>query len=247
MGLPTLGYPPTTQNARVGNFQPGNGNSGRIWTSSQLLDHAEMDGLIQAAYSTLFFHTFRSDRDPFLESQLRNGQITVRDFIRGLALSERFSRWVYRCNSNYEVVTHLVQRLLGRGIYGEKERIALSIVVAQRGLAGFVDALLDSPEYLDNFGYDTVPYQRNRLLPSQAVGNVPFNIELPRYQAYWRDTLALRAPGSHAGAPLIPSRAWANGVPKLSTRLWYGLAIVGALEIGRVLLTTAAAMLSTSM
>jgi phycobilisome rod-core linker protein len=52
-----------------------------------------------------------------------------------------------------------IQRLLGRDVYNEREKIAWSIVLATKGLKGFIDDLLDSPEYLANFGYDTVPYQ----------------------------------------------------------------------------------------
>jgi phycobilisome rod-core linker protein len=32
------------------------------------------------------------DREIYLESQLRSGYITMRDFVRGLLLSERFSK-----------------------------------------------------------------------------------------------------------------------------------------------------------
>ena len=29
------------------------------------------------------------------------------------------------------------------------------------------------------FGYDTVPYQRNRVLPGRELGETPFNITTP--------------------------------------------------------------------
>ena len=49
-------------------------------------------------------------------------------------------------------------------------------MIATKGLEGLVDVLLDSAEYLDAFGYDTVPYQRNRVLPGRELGDTPFNI-----------------------------------------------------------------------
>ena len=124
-----------------------------------------------------------------MESQLRNGQITVRDFIRGLCLSDTFTRTFYGFNSNYKVVRHLVERLLGRKTSGKGEELSWAIVIATKGVAGMVDALLDSDEYLDNFGYDTVPYQRHRVLPGRDLGDTPFNITTPRYDEYHRDIL----------------------------------------------------------
>ena len=43
-------------------------------------------------------------------------------------------------------------------------------------------------EYLENFGDNIVPYQRRRVLPSGA-SEVPFNIQSPRYDAYYRRKL----------------------------------------------------------
>ena len=103
----------------------------------------------------------------------------MRDFIRGLCLSDTFTRTFYGFNSNYKVVRHLVERLLGRKTSGKGEELSWSIVIATKGVAGMVDALLDSEEYLDNFGFDTVPYQRHRVLPGRDLGDTPFNITTP--------------------------------------------------------------------
>jgi hypothetical protein len=45
-----------------------------------------------------------------------------------------------------------------------------------KGIKGAVDQILDSEEYLENFGYDTVPYHRNRVVGSREVGDTPFNL-----------------------------------------------------------------------
>ncbi|MEL7409740.1 MAG: phycobilisome rod-core linker polypeptide [Cyanobacteria bacterium J06558_2] len=148
-----------------------------------------MNELITAAYRQIFFYAFRSDRERFLESQLRNGQITVRDFIRGLLLSETFYNSFYVKNSNYRFVEQCIQRVLGRDVYSEREKIAWSIKVATKGIEGFVDELLDSTEYMENFGYDIVPYQRRRVLASRDQGERPFNITSPRYDEYYRSIL----------------------------------------------------------
>lgn len=189
MAIPLLSYAPKTQNSRVAGYDVSGDDSPKIYSSENLLSAGDMGNLIDAAYRQIFFHAFKWDRERFLESQLRNGQITVRDFIRGLLLSKTFYNSFYEKNSNYRFVEQCVQRVLGRDVYSEKEKIAWSILVATKGIQGFVDALLNSDEYLEAFGYDLVPYQRRRNLASRDSGETPFNIKSPRYNDYYRSVL----------------------------------------------------------
>ena len=189
MSIPLLDYKPVSQNVRVAGYEVGGDEKPKIYSTENILSPSDMGDLIEAAYRQIFFHAFKADREKFLESQLRNGQITVRDFIRGLLLSNTFNNSFYAKNSNYRFVEQCVQRVLGRDVYSEREKIAWSIVVATKGKEGFVDQLLDSEEYMDNFGYDTVPYQRRRVLPSRDGGETPFNIQSPRYDSYYRAIL----------------------------------------------------------
>ncbi len=189
MAIPLLNYAPKTQNARVEGYVVPGDDQPIIFSTENVLSPGDMDVLIEAAYRQIFFHAFKQDREPFLESQLRNGQITVRDFIRGLLVSNTFVTSFYEKNSNYRYVEQCVQRILGRDVYSEDEKIAWSIIVATKGYAGFVDELLNSDEYLDNFGDDTVPYQRRRNLPGRDQGELPFNIKSPRYDSYYRGVL----------------------------------------------------------
>jgi phycobilisome rod-core linker protein len=189
LAIPLLEYAPKSQNTRVEAYEIGGDEQPKIYSTENLLSATDMDELIEAAYRQIFFHAFKSDREALLESQLRNGQLTVREFIRGLLLSETFKNSFYEKNSNYRFVEHCVQKVLGRDVYSEREKIAWSIVVATKGIRGFIDKLINSDEYLDNFGYDTVPYQRRRILPSRDRGELPFNIKSPRYDAYHRAQL----------------------------------------------------------
>lgn len=191
MALPLLEYSYKSQNERVVGYEVAGEEQPIIYTTENTLSSAEMDELIWAAYRQIFseHQILSSTRQKFLESQLRNGQITVRDFIRGLLLSDPFRRLNYDTNSNYRFVQICVQRVLGRDIYNEREKIAWSIVVAQKGIQGFVDALLSSDEYLDSYGFDTVPYQRRRILPQRSGGETPFNLKTPRYGEYHRAQL----------------------------------------------------------
>lgn len=200
MAIPLISYPPVSQNSRVAGYEVGTEEQPKIFTTEDALSPGDTGNLIEAAYRQIFFHAFKSDREAVLESQLRNGQITVRDFIRGLLLSETFRNSFYEKNSNYRFVEQCVQRVLGRDVYGQREKIAWSIVVATKGIRGFVDQLLDSEEYMDAFGYHTVPYQRRRNLPCRETGELPFNIKSPRYDAYYRSLLG------------FPQAIWQTGV-----------------------------------
>jgi phycobilisome rod-core linker protein len=184
-----LNYAPKSQNVRVEGYEIGSEEKPVVFTTENILSSSDMDNLIEAAYRQIFFHAFKWDREKILESQLRNGQITVRDFVRGLLLSNTFRNSFYEKNSNYRFVEHCVQKILGRDVYSEREKIAWSIVVATKGYQGLIDDLLNSDEYLSNFGYDTVPYQRRRNLPGREAGELPFNIKSPRYDAYHRRQL----------------------------------------------------------
>ncbi len=191
MAIPLLDYKPITQNARVNGYDPAGDEQPRIYSAETLPSGSEWDELIWAAYRQIFseHQILKRNRQTFLESQLRFGQITVRDFIRGLVTSAPFLELNYQTNSNYRFVEMCVQRILGRDVYTEREKLAWSIVVATKGPVGFIDQLIDSDEYLDNYGFDTVPYQRRRVLPQRVDGETPFNLKTPRYNEYHRDIL----------------------------------------------------------
>ena len=129
---------------------------------------------------------------------------------------------------------------------GDAERRAWSIVIGEKGSTTFVDALLDSPEYMNCFWYDLVPKQRSRVLPGRPLGEIPIYQQFPRYGTDWRDALQDRAP-IHQGAEaqrLNVAATWVNEKPPaFALKLWLGLFSVGGFEIVRVLLTIVVAML----
>ena len=168
VAIPLLEYAPITQNSLrsgVPNIRVGSEEGSRAYSIEIADDRDNFDTVVESGYRQIFFHAFETDRDVNLESQLKDGQITVRDFIRGLVLSDTFKRTFYGFNSNYKVVRHLCERILGRKVNGKGEELSWS------------------------FGYDTVPYQRNRVLPGRELGDTPFNITTPRYDEYYRGIL----------------------------------------------------------
>lgn len=209
MSLPLLSYNPKSQNHRVNGFEvPGDEHS-IAFTTDNLLCATDMDTLIMAAYRQICNEQqmLASFRHRFLESQLRAGQITVKDFIRGIATAGSFRDLVYDHNNNYRFVQICVQRILGRNVYDDREKMAWSIVLATQGLQGFVDALLNSDEYQDNFGENTVPYQRRRILPQRSQGEVPFS-QMARYDQYHLAQLPKQQPQGAKGAARIDYVRW---------------------------------------
>jgi len=183
MTVPLLEYNPSSQNQRVAGFEVPNEDTPYIYRLEDCIDGRDVEDLIYACYRQVFSEhvILKSSRQRDLESQLKNRSITVRDFIRGLAKSDIYREWVVETNSNYRIVELSLKRILGRDSYNKEEEIAWSIVIATSGIAGFIDALVDSDEYTRSFGDNTVPSQRRRFKDR------PFNLVTPRYGDYWRD------------------------------------------------------------
>jgi phycobilisome rod-core linker protein len=203
MPLSLLSYPLSSQNQRVTSFEIAGDEQPRIYDTENLPKGAEVDEIIHAAYQQVFNEQqmLASHRQVALESQLRAGQMTIREFMRGLVLSDSFRRLNYETNNNYRFVEMCIQRLLGRNVYGNREKLAWSTVLATKGLRGFVNALLESEEYMATFGDTTVPYQRRRILPQQWQGELPF-ARMARYDAYHLNQL--RASGQlRSVAPVL--------------------------------------------
>jgi phycobilisome rod-core linker protein len=186
MALPLLNYKPTTQNHRVSSFgiADQNENTPYIYRLEDVSSYTDITNIIWAAYRQIFseHEILKFNRQKTLESQLKNGSLSVRDFIRGLVKSEAFYRLVVSVNNNYRLVDIVLKRVLGRSSYNKEEQIAWSIVIGTKGFSGFVDALIDSEEYTNNFGETIVPYQRKRL------EGRPFNLVTPRYGEDFQET-----------------------------------------------------------
>lgn len=190
MPLPLLRYPLNSQNQRVKDFTISGDDQPRIYSAEDLLSPVGFDSLIASAYKQIFHEQqmIARNKQSELESQLRSGQLTVKQFIRGLLLSDSFRRLNYDSNNNYRFSEICVQRVLGRNLYSDREKLSWSIVLATQGIKGFVDALLEGDEYLATFGDDIVPYQRSRILPQRTIGELPF-ARTARYENSFLDRI----------------------------------------------------------
>jgi phycobilisome rod-core linker protein len=239
MPISLLEYSPVSQNQRVDGFEVPNDDIPRIYTIDNKLSNSDWDTLIFAAYRQIYNEQqmLDSHRQLSLESQLRAGQITVRDFIRGLILSDSFRRLIFDSNNNYRFVEICIQRLLGRNVYSDREKIAWSILVATKGIQGFVDELLNSEEYLTCFGDSTVPYQRRRSLSHQIQGEVTF-AHTARYGADYRDRLPKQVFTGNKGAARLDYLRWEwqKNPPAIIGKIGTGIVFTGVGVIGLLIL-----------
>lgn len=224
MTIPLLSYAPSSQNHRVDGFEIPGDEQPHIYNTDSGLSGGDLDMLITSAYRQIYNEQQMLDRNrqTVLESQLRGSQITVQEFIRGLLLSDSFRRLTYDCNNNYRFVEICIQRILGRTVYGDRETFAWSIVLATKGLQGFVDELLNSDEYQNNFGSTRVPYQRRRILPQRDQGDITF-AHMARYGADYRDKLPKPQPVRGRSQLDYLRWDWQKNPPKMLEMLWIAL------------------------
>jgi len=175
-----------TQTPRVGNKQAGTQSSVRF-------SEVSTQAVIRAAYLQVFGRmVYEGQRLQVAEIKLENGEISVREFVRQLAKSDVFRDLYWSRLYVCKAVEYIHRRLLGRPTYGRQELNAYYDICAKKGFYGLIDALIDSPEYTEVFGEDTVPYERYltpqgvalRNLRPGTIGNVGVTVtptETPRF------------------------------------------------------------------
>ena len=125
----------------------------------------DLDVVIRAAYKQVFgnAHLMESERSVVAESQLRRGNITVLEFVRQLAKSDRYRAIFFENCSNIRAVELNFKHLLGRAPENNAEISKHIQILAEDGFEAEIDSYLDSDEYFQSFGTQLVPYYRGHL------------------------------------------------------------------------------------
>ena len=132
-----------------------------VKNSSVKYSESSTQALIKAAYLQVFGRdVYEGQRLKVAEIKLENGETTVREFIRVLAKSDLFRKLYWTSLYVTKSVEYIHRRLLGRPTYGRQEINKYFDICAKKGFYALVDAIIDSPEYNESFGEDTVPYER---------------------------------------------------------------------------------------
>lgn len=141
---------------RLNNELPGSSNG-----ASVKYGESSTQKILNAAYLQVFGRMpYEGQRLSVAEIKLENGDISLREFIKTLAKSEAFRKIYWTPLYVVKAIEYIHRRLLGRPTYGRQEMNKYFDICAKKGFYALVDALIDSPEYNEAFGEDTVPYER---------------------------------------------------------------------------------------
>ena len=127
-------------------------------------NHSESDVhlVIRAAYRQVFgnAHVMESERLTVSESQLKQGDISVREFVRQIALSEQYRARFFEPCPRMRSIELNFKHLLGRAPESAEEMADHAQLLDHGGFEMEINDYIDSDEYHDAFGEDTVPYYR---------------------------------------------------------------------------------------
>lgn len=107
------------------------------------------------------------------ESSFRAGDISLREFVRAVALSSTYRRRFFECCGPYRTVELNFKHLLGRGPNSQEELSKHVQIIANEGFEAEINSYIDSHEYDAEFGNDYVPAMRFK-------GTYPTNEEFNR-------------------------------------------------------------------
>ena len=127
------------------------------WSVSSQADKAV---LIRAVYKQILGNQYvmESERLSQAESLFKNGYLSVREFVRTVAKSGLYrSKFFENCNP-YHFIELNHKHLLGRAPHNKAEMLHHFTILQEQGVDAEIDSYIDSAEYQERFGEETVPY-----------------------------------------------------------------------------------------
>ncbi|MEM9274222.1 MAG: phycobilisome rod-core linker polypeptide [Cyanobacteria bacterium P01_F01_bin.143] len=130
----------------------------------------DLDAIIANTYRQVFGNAYlmESERLPIAESKLREGNISVREFVRQLATSEHYRRSFFDKFTNLRAIELNFKHLLGRAPQSYQEISEHIQLIAEGGFTAEINSYLDSDEYQNAYGENIVPFYRGY---TSQVGN----------------------------------------------------------------------------
>ena len=224
-------------------------------------DSDSFEQAIDAAYRQVFgnCHVMEQERSSALEAQLKDGRLCVREFVRGLAKTDFYRTRFYSSVAPSRGIELAFKHVLGRPPLSQSEVSDCIDQQAREGFEAVIDSLVDSAEYTEVFGSDTVPYVR--AFTSAAGMSMMNFVRIAAMEQNFAGSDVSRgsdsilqsnlASGSllKINVPELPlymqtSTSWSGGLPPANyEKLWRGLAIVGAAHLAGMLVNVMAQML----
>ena len=128
-----------------------------LWSGSTIEDKTT---IIRAVYNQVLGNPYvmESERLVSAESQLCDGSLTVREFVRAVAKSDFYRSRYFESCTPYRFIELNFKHLLGRAPEDRAELSAHIQICIDRGYEAEIDSYIDSQEYTDKFGENVVPY-----------------------------------------------------------------------------------------
>ena len=120
----------------------------------------EKQALIRAVYKQVLGNQYvmESERLTQAESLFKNNALSVREFVRTVAKSGLYrSKFFENCNP-YHFIELNHKHLLGRAPHNKAEMLHHFTILQEQGVDAEIDSYLDSAEYQERFGEETVPF-----------------------------------------------------------------------------------------
>lgn len=146
---------------------------------------SDFEVIVRAVYKQVLgnAHLLEGDRQISAESLLRDGDITVRGFVRMVGLSELYRSLFFENSSQYRFIELNCKHFLGRAPLDQAEISRHVQIYNESGYEAEIDSYLDSEEYINAFGENIVPSPQTGSNP-QTIQNVGFNRTYALYRGY---------------------------------------------------------------
>ncbi|HEY9653239.1 MAG TPA: phycobilisome linker polypeptide [Coleofasciculaceae cyanobacterium] len=145
----------------------------------------DIEAVIRAVYRQVLGNDYlmKSERLVSAESLLRDGNISVREFVRCVAKSELYKSKFFYNHFQTRFIELNYKHLLGRAPYDESEVVFHLDLYHEQGYDAEIDSYIDSVEYQTNFGDGIVPYYRG-FATQTGQKTVGFNRMFQLYRGY---------------------------------------------------------------
>ena len=141
--------------------------------------------IIRQAYKQVLgnAHLLEGDRLETAESLLRNGDITIRGFVRAIGQSELYRSLFFERCSQYRFIEMNCKHFLGRAPLDQAEISQHVQIYNNLGYEADIDSYIDSDEYINAYGENIIPCPRT-LSNQRTVLNVGYNRTYALYNGY---------------------------------------------------------------
>jgi phycocyanin-associated rod linker protein len=146
----------------------------------------DVQAVILAAYRQVLGneHVMQSERLVVPESLLSKGAISVREFVRAIATSELYRRKFLYPNFHVRFIELNYKHLLGRAPYEQTEIAYHLDLFVSEGYEAEINSYIDSVEYQNSFGDNTVPYHRDFSVDHPGQRAIGFSRLMHLYGGY---------------------------------------------------------------